>query len=98
MRRLTLRERMSLGDAVGRIRARQRCTQAEFGGILGVPQSMISDWERGVRMPTVVRGTHGRGEGPATRIWSGTAKDGCRRCGRVVLCGIGNGCRLARLG
>ena len=43
---------MSLGAAVGRIRARQRYTQAEFGRILGVPQSMVSDWERGVRMPT----------------------------------------------
>src|ERR1035441_3086196 len=52
MRQFTLRERMRLGDTVGRIRARQKCSQAAFGKILGVSQSVASNWECGARMPT----------------------------------------------
>src|ERR1035441_487675 len=52
MRRLTLQDRVRLGNAVSRIRARQRCTQAELGKALGVPQPIVSEWERGIRIPS----------------------------------------------
>jgi transcriptional regulator with XRE-family HTH domain len=52
MRRFTLRERSQLGDAVRRIRLRAGRSQGELAHLLGVSQSIVSEWEAGYRIPS----------------------------------------------
>ena len=54
MRLLTLRERVTLGNVIRRIRYRRRYTQALLGEMLGVFQPQVSEWEGGLTIPSAL--------------------------------------------